>query len=146
MIPVPDLDAIKKRASFHGRENELRDRLVSVLFALPSSMPMRTLRDARAFWDAETGDSWDLFFAGYYSYKAWTNAEQETDLAHHSGRWWFDPKKQVELAETFSREHAAALPSTRANDACANTAARLRGLRPHPGHQMLTMPIRTQIH
>ena len=110
MIPISDLEGIIRRASFYGREHPLHDRLVSVLFALPASLPMRTLKDARVCWDAETGDSRDLFFAGYHPDRAWTNTERETRLIHRSGgNWWFDPASQVELADTIGAEHARAM-------------------------------------
>jgi hypothetical protein len=72
---------------------------------------MRQLRDARAFWDAETGESWDLLFAGYQPYRAYTESEVETRFPHNSGHWWFDPEKFLRLAEKISEEQNVALLS-----------------------------------
>lgn len=44
----------------------MRDGLVSIVFAEPASLVISDLKANRAFWDEMTGESWDLFFAGYY--------------------------------------------------------------------------------
>lgn len=44
----------------------------------------------RAFWDELTGESWDLFFAGYYAYGSHGDAQAIClDRSPHEGSWYF---------------------------------------------------------
>jgi hypothetical protein len=68
VLPAPTLDDVLCRAEVNAGSHPLRDRLVSIVFAEPASLVISDLRSNRAFWDELTGESWDLFFAGYYQY------------------------------------------------------------------------------
>lgn len=64
MIAAPDLDGIKHRVE----SLEEPWRVVSLLFAEPDSLAMAQLEASMNELDTLTGDSWDLFFPGYYRY------------------------------------------------------------------------------
>jgi len=82
MFPLQATSAAKVMSSMHPAFNlpyimrsahdaaaaqlQSKRRLVSILFAPPEYLSVPQLRDNWARWDAETGESWDLFFAGYY--------------------------------------------------------------------------------
>ena len=67
MIPAPTLESIVARAMpGHGQQeiNARRRRLVSVLFATPDTATFASLRANIAYFDARSGDMWDLAVAG----------------------------------------------------------------------------------
>ena len=66
MLAAPTLPDVLRRAENYSTTHPLRDRLVSIVFAEPASLVISDLEANRAFWDEMTGESWDLFFAGYY--------------------------------------------------------------------------------
>jgi hypothetical protein len=75
MLHAVTFDDILMRAPAWGKPSEpLGQRLVSIVFARPSSPVWRDLETNRAFLDLRSGDAWDLFFAGMSAY-----AKQEPD-------------------------------------------------------------------
>ncbi|MEU0075391.1 hypothetical protein ABZ027_38555 [Streptomyces sp. NPDC006332] len=77
--------------------------LLAFLFAQPDSEEIRTLAARGGYFDHRTGDTWDLFFPGYYISTSGSSFERQTgarplcgpdDLARgeNSGEWYFDPK------------------------------------------------------
>lgn len=68
MLPAPTLDDVLRRAEIWGAPRPLCERLVSIIFAHPAALVLTGLKSNRAFWDEETSEAWDLFFAGYYAF------------------------------------------------------------------------------
>lgn len=100
MLPAPTLDDVLRRAEIWGSPRPLRERLVSVVFAHPAALVLTGLESNRAFWDEETGKSWDLFFAGYYSYGSHGD-QHPIDLGPSrggEGHWTFSPKRFTQFA------------------------------------------------
>lgn len=66
MLGAPSIEQILNRTELAGYDAARPggDRLVSVLFANPTSPVWLELRDNRGFLDARSGQEWDLFFAG----------------------------------------------------------------------------------
>jgi hypothetical protein len=59
------------RAPAWGKPSEpFGQRLISIIFARPSSPVWRDLETNRAFLDLRSGDAWDLFFAGMSAFAA----------------------------------------------------------------------------
>lgn len=101
MLPAPTLDDVLRRAEIWGSPRPLRERLVSIVFAHPAALVLTGLESNRAFWDEETGTSWDLFFAGYYSYGSHGD-EYPIDLGPSrggEGRWTFSPRRFTRFAD-----------------------------------------------
>lgn len=94
MLAAPTLDAVLRRAEVYGSPHPLRDRLVSIVFAEPASLVISDLRTNRVFWDELTGESWDLFFAGYYQYGSHGDAHPIPVDPHpdREGAWQFSPR------------------------------------------------------
>lgn len=111
MLPAPDLKAIRARMQYGAGTSPLRERLVSIVFASPQSLVFKDIRENYVLWNAETGEHWDLYFAGYYAY-----AGQNYDpagykvfgQAHGHADWWFSPRKFRELLDEVQRAHAEA--------------------------------------
>lgn len=94
MIPAPTLEDVLRRAEIYASPHPLRDRLVSIVFAEPSSLVISDLKTNRVFWDEMTGESWDLFFAGYYAYGSHGD-RNPIDVNPNSDQdepWCFSPK------------------------------------------------------
>lgn len=65
MWPTTSLDEVFDRARRSADlEQPLGERLVSLVFAPPTSPIWPELRASMAYLDAQTGDAWDLFIAG----------------------------------------------------------------------------------
>jgi hypothetical protein len=106
MLAAPTLADVLRRAEIYGSPHPLRDRLVSIVFAEPASLVISDLKTNRAFWDEMTGESWDLFFAGYYQYGSHGDPKpvQVDRHPHRDDAWRFSPSMfrrflaQVEMA------------------------------------------------
>jgi hypothetical protein len=71
MLHAVTFDDILSRAPALGEPSEpLGQRLISIVFARPSSPVWPDLETNRAFLDLRSGDAWDLFFAGMSAYAA----------------------------------------------------------------------------
>lgn len=111
MLAAPTLDAVLRRAELYGSPHPLRDRLVSIVFAEPASLVISDLETNRVFWDEMTGESWDLFFAGYYQFGGHGDAHpiQVDPRPHREGAWQFSPQEfraflgEVELSMARAR-------------------------------------------
>jgi hypothetical protein len=112
MLPAPTLTDVLRRADMYGRSQPLQDRLVSIVFAEPASLVISDLRTNRELWDEMTGESWDLFFAGYYQFGSHGDT-QPTQVDRHPERddaWRFSPNRfreflmDIEGAMIRSRE------------------------------------------
>lgn len=65
MLPALTFDDVLRRAPGWGTsEDPTGERLISIVFARPSSPIWRDLETNRAFLDQRSGEAWDLFFAG----------------------------------------------------------------------------------
>lgn len=105
MIAAPTLDDVLRRAELFGGAHPLRDRLVSVVFSQPASLAISDLSVNRVFWDELTGESWDLFFAGYYAYGGHGDAHPicvDPDPSR-GGAWHFSPNRFHELLRDVER-------------------------------------------
>lgn len=106
MLAAPTLDDVLRRAGLWGSTHELRDRLVSIVFAHPAALVLTGLTSNRAFWDEETGEAWDLFFAGYYAFGSHgdSNPIELAPMADGSGgAWKFRPRYFMEFADQVER-------------------------------------------
>lgn len=70
MLPASTFSEILNRAEAYAQPRPLRDRLVSIVFANPTSPVWADLKGNHAMLDARSGDSWDLFFAGLSAYSS----------------------------------------------------------------------------
>ncbi len=94
MLAAPTLLDVLRRAEIYGSPHPLRDRLVSIVFAEPASLVISDLKTNRAFWDEMTGESWDLFFAGYYQFGSHGD-RQPVHVGRHprqENAWRFSPR------------------------------------------------------
>lgn len=68
--------------------------VLAFLFAPPDTDAMHMLDMRGEYFDQRTGDTWDLFFPGYYVSTESANFERETNarpVGHHfAGRWYFN--------------------------------------------------------
>ncbi|WP_067802191.1 hypothetical protein [Actinomadura formosensis] len=94
MLTAPTLKDVRRRAEVFADSYPLRDRLVSIVFAEPASLVISDLQTNRAFWDELTGESWDLFFAGYYQYGSHGDCPpiQIDPNPERQGAWHFSPR------------------------------------------------------
>lgn len=111
-------DQILDRADMFGTARPLSDRLVSIVFANPTSPVWTELQGNRSFLDARSGDAWDLFFAGLSGYAPDPRSHDATPIDHlmHRPRFpgYFNPElfNEVERAvETGHRMAVTADPS-----------------------------------
>lgn len=70
--------------------------VLALLFAQPDSVAIRTLDSRREYFDYRTGDSWDLFFPGYYRSSKGAEFERRAG-ARPAGtsdleEWFFSPR------------------------------------------------------
>ena len=83
MIPAPSVETMQKR--FANLDQEWR--VMSLLFATPSSPVMQDLENKIGRLDALTGNRWDLFFPGYWRYApANYYGEDEVDTIDLEGK------------------------------------------------------------
>ena len=82
LIPTEYAELMKTR--WHGEPT-----LVALLFAHPDSDAMRMLDARGEYFDLRTGDSWDLFFPGYF--RTTEDADFEDQVGSRAiGRWYGD--------------------------------------------------------
>jgi hypothetical protein len=112
LLAAPDLAAVLRRAEVYGRPHPLRDRLVSIVFAEPASLVISDLETNRVFWDEMTGESWDLFFAGYYQYGSHGDARpiRVDHRRPRDGGWQFSPRAFREFLSEVELSIARAKP------------------------------------
>jgi hypothetical protein len=117
MLAAPTLAAVLQRADIYGSAQPLRDRLVSIVFAEPASLVINDLESNRVFWDEMTGESWDLFFAGYYQYGSHGDERpiQVDPRPYREGAWQFSPSMFHRFLREVEHEitHAQPRPSWR---------------------------------
>lgn len=97
-----DLDDYARSFAGGGRDDD-RFPLYSVaVFALcqPDSAPAEELRRRRAYFDIRTGDSWDVFFPGYYQYGS-MNDPNAIELDEY---WAFSPRAFDSFRRDLERE------------------------------------------
>jgi hypothetical protein len=101
MLPAPTLEDVLRRAEIYANPHPLRDRLVSIVFAEPASLVISDLATKRSFWDELTGESWDLFFAGYYQYGSHGDRSpvQVAPDPGREGAWQFSPRMFHQLLQ-----------------------------------------------
>ena len=107
---APTFDGVLRRAELFGGNAPLRDRLVSVVFANPSSLVITDLDSNRVLWDELTGESWDLFFAGYYRYGGYEDRRPvQLDRNQQRGdSWMFSPRMFAEFMSDMEQSMARA--------------------------------------
>jgi hypothetical protein len=88
MLEALTPDDILNRAEFFGRQRPMQDRLVSVVFANPSSPVWEDLHTNRAFLDERSGDEWDLFFAGMSAYGSMPGEREPVKLREIDRNVW----------------------------------------------------------
>lgn len=112
MLAAPTLADVLQRAEVYGSPHPLRDRLVSIVFAEPASLVISDLETNRAFWDEMTGESWDLFFAGYYQYGSHGDARpvQVGRRPRREGAWQFSPRRFRQFLNEVEHSIADAQP------------------------------------
>jgi hypothetical protein len=115
LLAAPTLADVLRRAEVYGGPHPLRDRLVSIVFAEPASLVISDLETNRAFWDEMTGESWDLFFAGYYQYGSHGDARpvQVDRRARREGAWQFSPRRFRQFLDEVEHSIADAQPGLR---------------------------------
>lgn len=77
------------RARWHGGPSVL-----ALLFAQPDSDAIRTLDERGAYLNIRTGETWDLFFPGYYTSDQRSLEHQlgSRSVGHRfAGEWYFNP-------------------------------------------------------
>lgn len=81
--------------------------VVAFLFAHPDSDAMRLIDARGEYFDARTGDTWDLLFPGYYKPRRGCEFEQDAGArpAGHgfAGKWYFSPAGFNDLREYVQR-------------------------------------------
>jgi hypothetical protein len=126
MIAAPTFEDVLRRAELFGGSRPLRDRLVSIVFAQPSSVVVRDLNTNRAFWDELTGESWDLFFAGYYAWGGHGD-DHPVDLGQPVApgvNWSFSPRRFGELLSAVESGLASSgIPDTWRFSGCADVVS-----------------------
>lgn len=68
--------------------------VLALLFAQPGSEPIRALDAAGAYFDCRSGDTWDLFFPGYYRSDDPDHEERmgaKRVGSNFAGNWFFSP-------------------------------------------------------
>jgi hypothetical protein len=117
VLAAPTLADVLRRAEVYGSPHPLRDRLVSIVFAEPASLVISDLETNREFWDEMTGESWDLFFAGYYPYGSHGDARpiQVDRRPRREGAWQFSPRRFSQFLDEVedSIAHSQPRPSWR---------------------------------
>jgi len=104
MLHAVTFDDILKRAPAWGKASEpFGQRLISIVFARPSSPVWRDLETNRAFLDLRSGDAWDLFFAGMSAFGAEEGgAIPIADPNWHGGYTrYLNPRAFREIEETI---------------------------------------------
>lgn len=110
MLPAPTLDSILTRRA-NGRQTDADGRrLVSVLFASPDTAVFSNLKNNMAYFDARSGDMWDLFVAGYYAYgrSAYDPHGFPLGISNGHTEWWFSPARFNELRRAVGNRHEGA--------------------------------------
>lgn len=88
---------------------------VIIIFAQPDSLTMRTLESRREYLNVRTGDTWDAYFAGYYTSNLHELERQVGARRVAQGRpdsWYFNPKdfdvlrREVEAASSGRWRHS----------------------------------------
>ena len=110
MLPAASFDDILQRAPALGvDEDPLGQRLISLIFARPSSPVWRDLVTNYAFLDARSGDSWDLFFVGMSAYMP---MEYDATLLYshrHEPKLYMNHRAFSEVEVAVRRAHLRAL-------------------------------------
>lgn len=95
MLHAPTFADVERRLDIIGREQPqpLGERLVSILFALPTAFVMDDLGQNRAYYDVATCDAWDLFVAGYYAFGSEGDPDQFDLRTPTEQPWAFSPNR-----------------------------------------------------
>lgn len=107
MLPAPTLKTILDESS---RRTAGRRRLVSILLATPDTASIASLRHNVAYFDARTGESWDLHVAGYYAYGRTHYDPAGFPVGIFLGgdpqtEWWFSPQHFERLRCALEMQH-----------------------------------------
>jgi hypothetical protein len=98
MVPrVPSLDSnlgemhagLFKENEFVQVSGEPVEIVIGLLFAQPDTPAMSQFVKRRRYFDARTGEDWDLFFPGYYQ-SARQRDRADIRVETTPTRWWFD--------------------------------------------------------
>ncbi|MGX1267994.1 hypothetical protein [Streptomyces phaeoluteigriseus] len=103
MLPAPSFSDVLSRApAFGTSSNPAGQRLISIVFANPTSPVWRDVHTNRAFLDDRSGDKWDLFFAGMSAFARMDRGAKELWDPFWRKEWhrYFNPEKfrEIELA------------------------------------------------
>jgi hypothetical protein len=103
-----------RRVDMLGRDRKpLADRLVSIVFANPSSPIWDDLAVNRAFLDGRSGTQWDLFFAGISAFAPMDSESESVAISRHPRDFGpvFNPGIFSEVERRVVVGHANALKS-----------------------------------
>jgi hypothetical protein len=115
MLGAPDLDWILHRELSRGRDARVHPaqrRLISILFATPSTATIAELQSSFAYFDSRSGQLWDLYVAGYYmpsgNGRKYDRSGFPIRMAGiHPTGWWFSPRQFHALAHDVAGHHEA---------------------------------------
>lgn len=95
MLHAPTFADVERRLNVIGSAQlqPLGERLVSILFALPTAFVMKDLGQNRAYYDLATGNAWDLFVAGYYAYGSEGDPDEFDLRTPTEAPWAFSPHR-----------------------------------------------------
>lgn len=105
MLHAPTFADVERRLNLIGSEQPqpLGERLVSILFALPTAFVMNDLGQNRAYYDLATGDAWDLFVAGYYAYGSEGDPDEFDLRTATETPWAFSPHRFLRFRREVER-------------------------------------------
>jgi hypothetical protein len=86
---------------FRGEDTEPVSFSVAVfVFAPPDTAPAQQLRRRRAYFDVRTGETWDVFFPGYFRY----GSMADPDEVRFDDHWGFSPRAFDQFRRRLERE------------------------------------------
>lgn len=105
MLHAPTFANVERRLDLVGSEQPqpLGERLVSILFALPSAFVISDLGQNRAYYDLASGDAWDLFVAGYYAYGSEGDSDEFDLRTPTEAPWAFSPDRFLRFRHEVER-------------------------------------------
>jgi hypothetical protein len=99
---------VKQEYQDQARADRTGFSVLAFLFAQPDSAAIQTLEARREYFDVRTGNTWDLFFPGYYRSLKDPDCEPARDARPvgrgFAGDWFFHPREFNALREHVERE------------------------------------------
>lgn len=120
MLPAPSFaDVLSRAPAFGTPQNPAGQRLISIVFANPTSPVWRDIHTNRAFLDNRSGNKWDLFFAGMSGFVRMDQHAKELWDPFWREEWhrYFNPNQFRDIELAVQGGHRAALPDERKSEA-----------------------------